>query len=118
MKAITLVYLLLACAAFGRTFHGVARTESKGLFDTVEITLIYDADGRSKISLRWSQKGSFQDFDFVITRKPAKEYALTGYFEFEGCPVVVRVDTFDKDKRFYLYHSVIRPDAVFVGTYE
>lgn len=117
MKRI-LLFAAIATAAFGKTFHGVAEAPGKSMFSKVEIVVIYDETGKSKLSLRWGEKDKFVDSDFVVTQRPAKQDSLIGYFIFEGAPVVVRIDTWSQEKRFYVYHTVIRPDGVFVGSYD
>ena len=142
-RLVATVFLLLAVTtANALILHGTAKSNSKkGIFTNVEVILIYDqsrplfvlsheeggpirpvySGWHARISVSWERKKS-DEYDFVITQYPQGSNSLIGYFVSNGgrgdFPTTLRVDTWDKEKPFYLYSPDINADVIYIGKFE
>ena len=135
----------LAVTANAETFHGIGKANTRHLIDTVEVILTYDSSspvtvttkdesGRligvvkgfhAKIAIRfYDSSGPFWEHDLTITQWPDKESSLMGYFLGPSfgvgesrVPMILRVDTWDKEKPFYLYTPAKAADSAYVGKF-
>lgn len=55
-------------------------------------------------------------FSFVVTRRPSAENLLYGFYIDGDIPVVVNIDTWKKEKPFFLYDPLFYPGSVVSGT--